>query len=41
MSGIGVMTGIPPGMPMMPAPANQNGMQGIGVMTGIPPGVAR
>lgn len=41
MSGIGVMTGIPPGIAMMPAPANQNGMQGIGVMTGIPPGVAR
>lgn len=39
MSGIGVMTSIPPGMGLPPAPANQNGMQGIGVMTAIPPGV--
>lgn len=39
MSGIGVMTSIPPGVAMVPAPTNQNGMQGIGVMTAIPPGV--
>ncbi len=42
MSGIGVMTAIPPGMSALPAaPGNQNGMQGIGVMTAIPPGMAR
>ena len=42
MNGIGVMTGIPPGMPMLPAaPVNNSGMQGIGVMTNIPPGMPR
>lgn len=42
MSGIGVMTSIPPGMATLPAPqGNNNGMQGIGVMTAIPPGIAR
>lgn len=42
LNGIGVMTGIPPGMPMLPAaPVNNSGMQGVGVMTNIPPGMPR
>lgn len=41
MSGIGVMTSIPPGMAALPPVANQQGMQGIGVMTAIPPGMPR
>jgi hypothetical protein len=40
MSGIGVMTGIPPGMALAP-PVNNSGMQGIGTMTAIPPGMQR
>ena len=40
MSGIGVMTGIPPGMALAP-PVNNTGMQGVGVMTAIPPGIPR
>lgn len=40
MSGIGVMTGIPPGMALAP-PVNNSGMQGVGVMTAIPPGMPR
>jgi hypothetical protein len=41
MSGIGVMTGIPPGMAALPPMTNNQSMQGIGVMTGVPPGMPR
>jgi hypothetical protein len=41
MSGIGVMTGIPPGMVALPPMTNNQSMQGIGVMTAIPPGMPR
>jgi hypothetical protein len=42
MNGIGVMTGIPPGMALSPPQVNNGqSMQGIGVMTNIPPGMAR
>lgn len=41
LNGIGVMTSIPTGMPMLPAAPVNNGMQGVGVMTNIPPGMPR
>ena len=41
LNGIGVMTGIPPGMPMLPAAPVNNGMQGMTMMTNIPPGMPR